>query len=138
MNTTAEMPITEDDVRVIKERKSVELSAEKFKELLDYLTQIEDELSITEFDFATERSFTGLLLKAFTHSISTFKSASSDTDPRELSLDLIKKWSDYLSRQVHKGLINPDQYRQFEEAIADLFPKSVTTSGSSNSEYAES
>lgn len=139
MITTSEMPITEDDVKVIKDRKSVEISGEKFKELLEYLTQIEDALSVAEFDLATEHRFGNFLLEAFADSIDTIiRSSSSDPNLKELSFDLFRKLKDCLSQQVEKGSISEDQFSEFEGVFANVFPVGVTTSGSGQSGYAES
>jgi hypothetical protein len=124
----AEIPITEDDVSVIEERKSVELSGEKFKELLEYLTHIEDELSVTEFDFTSEQRFTDLLLYAFADSIDTIRIASPDTSLSELSFGLFRKWESRLSREVEKGSLSAEQFRRFRKA----FEVGV---GSSNESY---
>jgi hypothetical protein len=135
MTVMTEMPITEDDVSLVKERNSVEISGEKFKELLEYLTHIEDELSVSEFDLATEQRFTGLLINAFADSIDSVRSASPDTDLRELSSKLFQEWESCLSRQVEQGVISAVQLRRFHRA----FEVAIASSNEScESGYAES
>jgi hypothetical protein len=119
MTVATEIPITEDDISVIEERKVVELSGEKFKELLDYVTHIEDALSIAEFDLSSERRFADLLIDAFANSITSIRWENDDEVGKTLSQTRYAMWERRLAREVRDGHISDDQFRRFREAFVD-------------------
>lgn len=107
--TITELPITDSDVTVIPESKSVVLSAQKFYDLLDYLTRLEDELSVAKFDLESERRLTMVLNTALAKSIAKINWASQETDMKALALELLETCEQYLTQEVKDGSISEDQ-----------------------------
>lgn len=111
--TITELPITEEDVNVIEERKSVELPGSKFYELLEYITQLDDELSISKFDLDGERRFANVLIYAFTRTIDSISVASPDMDMKEFALELFKACEEQLVNQQREGYLSAEQLQRF-------------------------
>jgi hypothetical protein len=108
-----ELPITEADINVVEENKSVELSAEKFKDLLDYLTHVEDELSIAKFDLDSERKYAGILLYTLAKLTRSINAEYPDTEIQRLVLDWIRYCRKHLDLELKEGAISGDHVRQF-------------------------
>jgi hypothetical protein len=120
MATMTEIPISEEDVNVIEERKSVELSGRKFNDLLLYLTHLEDQLSTVKFDLESEHRFANLLLHTFVRSVYAVSSEASEGGVGQAVVELFSEFERGLERQVQEGFLSAEQLQRFYEVRGEV------------------
>jgi hypothetical protein len=130
MATITELPISHGDVSVNEEERTVVLAGEKFRELLEYVTYIEDLLSIAEFDLASERRFVETLIQLCFESIDSLRTLSEDK-----ASALLEKSGRCLKLQIEQGALSDEQLKRFLDAFASCTRSST---GLAEEEYAES
>lgn len=122
---TTELPITEADVNVVTEA-SVELAKEKFADLLRYLTQLEDEVSIAKFDLESEHEFAQALLFAIKDVLTTLESARSNLEPTLIAGFLWARVRAKVERAIQEGSISPS-YRERLSRLTEEIAQTVNT-----------
>lgn len=122
---TTELPITEADVNVVTEA-SVELAKEKFADLLKYLTQLEDEVSIAKFDLESEHEFAQAVLFAIKDVLTTLESARSHLEPTLIAGFLWARVRAKVERAIQEGSISPS-YRERLSRLTEEIAQTVNT-----------
>lgn len=114
MPEVIEAPITEKDLSPLVE-PSVAIPAVKFKDLVEYIAQLEDALKCTEFDLGREREFSEFLR-------SCLKESNEELRQNSLRLFLVlsKKWSELLGDLLEQGSIGDEQVERFQELLSRL------------------
>jgi hypothetical protein len=122
MTTTEEkMPVSVEDLDINAERKSVQLSASKFQELVEYVDHVERALNLCELDLGRERKFVTILLDALSKGCALLNEIANYYGERERNryYDLHAQWKNEVRRQAEEGNISDQHYKQMIQALGN-------------------
>lgn len=122
MNTQiAEIPVAEEDLEINAERKTVQLSATKFQDLVEYVDHLESALKLSELDVERDHHQVNLLLGALKAAYALLSEIANyyGGGDRGRYYDLRARWTREVRFQASQGNISDRQCEQISDALAD-------------------
>jgi hypothetical protein len=119
MAMTGDIPITKEDVQVNAGRKSVQLSAEKFRELIHYVDQLESALRLAELDLSRERHSSEFLIRRVREAYKLLDRLSSFYGdwPRAEYYDLRAETAREIDSQLESGDITEEEHERLMSVL---------------------
>lgn len=122
MNTQmAEIPVAEEDLEIDAERRSVQLSANKFQELVEYVDHLESALKLSEFEIERDRHQVTILVGALKAAYALLSEIAHYYGGPEIGryYDLRARWIRTVRLHASEGDISDRQGEQITEALGE-------------------